>query len=167
MERVEQCIPNPIRCYKCQKYVQYENNCKKKSVWEMRFTRIWTSRQWMWTSTQMCQSYRWPSGLRKNWKLEKEILAIKHKNNINYYEARKMVPSPYLFSGCPTWKNSTCPGPQIWTNCQKYNSASTKWQWKFLLWNKSLTWILQRWYHQSCRSTKDLKLKPVLKIRNL
>ena len=41
----------------------------------------------------MCQLWWWPSSLCKilRWKLEKEILAIKHKNNISYHEAQKMV----------------------------------------------------------------------------
>ena len=30
MERVEQFIPNPLRCYKCQRYGHHEDNCRGK-----------------------------------------------------------------------------------------------------------------------------------------
>ena len=32
MVTVEQYIPNPLRCYKCQKYGHYEDNCKVREV---------------------------------------------------------------------------------------------------------------------------------------
>ena len=32
MEWVEQFIPNPLRCYKCQRYGLHEDNCKGKEV---------------------------------------------------------------------------------------------------------------------------------------
>ena len=32
MERVKQYIPNPLRCYKCQKYGHHEDNCREREV---------------------------------------------------------------------------------------------------------------------------------------
>ena len=32
MERVEQFIPNPLRCYNCQKYGHHEDNCRGRQV---------------------------------------------------------------------------------------------------------------------------------------
>ena len=32
MEMVEQYIPNPLRCYKCQKYGHHECNCRGREV---------------------------------------------------------------------------------------------------------------------------------------
>ena len=32
MERVEQYISNPLRCYKCQKYGHHEDNCRGREV---------------------------------------------------------------------------------------------------------------------------------------
>lgn len=32
MERVEQFVPNPLRCYKCQKYGHHEDTCRGREV---------------------------------------------------------------------------------------------------------------------------------------
>ena len=32
MERVEQFIPNPLRCYNCQKYGHHEDNCRGRQI---------------------------------------------------------------------------------------------------------------------------------------
>ena len=32
MERVKQFVPNPLRCYKCQKYRHHEDACRERKV---------------------------------------------------------------------------------------------------------------------------------------
>ena len=36
MEKVEQFVPNPLRCYKCQKYGHQEDSCRGREMWPKR-----------------------------------------------------------------------------------------------------------------------------------
>ena len=95
MKRVEQFVPNPLRCYKCQKHGHHEDACRGREVCgkcgqkdpdlqmnECEFPyRCSNSGGDHLVNARSCES----------WRREKEILSIKYKNNIPFYEVRKMV----------------------------------------------------------------------------
>ena len=54
MERVEQFIPNPLRCYKCQKYGHQQDNVTEECVWKM-WTKTRTTLKKERKNTQMCK----------------------------------------------------------------------------------------------------------------
>ena len=94
-ERVEQFIPNPLGCYNCQKYSHHEDNCRGGKVCGK------CAQQDSDHHVDNCNNLSWcancggdhPVYARscESWKLEKEILGIKPKNNIPFNEARKMI----------------------------------------------------------------------------
>ena len=93
MERVEQFIPNPLRCYNCQKYSHHEDNCRKvcgKCAQQDPDHHIDNC-----NNPYKCANCggNHPVYARscESWKLEKEILGIKHKNNIPFNEAQKII----------------------------------------------------------------------------
>ena len=95
MERVKQFIPNPLCCYNYQKYSHHEDNYRSRQVCGK------CSQQDPDHHIDNCNNpYRCancggdhPIYARscENWKLEKEILGIKHRNIISYNEAWKMI----------------------------------------------------------------------------
>ena len=95
MERVEQYVPSPLGYYKCQKYGHHEDKYRGREVFakcgqqyhghdinDCELPNEYTN----------CDGYH-PASARScdSWKVEKEILEIKHKNNIPYHKSRKMV----------------------------------------------------------------------------
>ena len=94
-ERVEQYIPNPLRCYKCQKYGHNEDNCRAREVCgkcgQLNPDRHINDCQFP-CKCENCDGDH-PEYARscESWRQEKEILTVKHQNNIPYYEARKLV----------------------------------------------------------------------------
>ena len=95
MERVEQYITNPLRCYKCQKYGQHEDNCRGCEVCRK------CGQQNPDYNINDCQfpckcancggDHVVCATSCESWRQEKELLTLKHRNNIPYYEARKLV----------------------------------------------------------------------------
>ena len=95
MERVEQFIPYPLRCYNCQKYSHHEDNCRGQQVCGK------CGQQDPDHHSDNCNNPYKHANCRGNhsiyarscesWKLEKEILGIKHRNNIPYNEVQKMI----------------------------------------------------------------------------
>ena len=95
MERVEQFIPNPLRYYKCQRYGHHEDNCRGKEVCRK------CGQQNLDHHINHCDfpnkyancdgDHPVYSNTCENWRLEKEILKVKHQNNIPFHEARKIV----------------------------------------------------------------------------
>ena len=90
MERVEQYIPNPLRCYNCQKYGHHEDNCRGCEVgWKC-------GQQNPDHHINDCQFPCKCANLVyarscESWKQEKEVLTVKYQNNIPYNEANKLV----------------------------------------------------------------------------
>ena len=95
MEWVEQYIPNPLRCYKCQKYGNHKDNCRGREMCgkcgqrnpdhhinDFQFPCKWTNCG--------CDHSVYARSC-ESWRQEKEVLTVKHRNNILYYEARKLV----------------------------------------------------------------------------
>ena len=95
MERVEQFVPNPMRCYKCQKYGHHEDACRGREVCRKCGKKDPDHHMNECEFPNKCTNYGsdHPVYTRscKSWRREKEILTMKYKNNIPYYEAWKMV----------------------------------------------------------------------------
>ena len=95
MERVEQFIPNPLRCYNCQKYGHHEDNCRGRQVCGKCGQQDLDHHSDNCNNPYKCANCGGdhPVYARscESWKLEKEILGIKHRNNIPYNETQKMM----------------------------------------------------------------------------
>ena len=95
MDRVEQFIPNPLRCNNCQKYGHHEDNCSSRQVCGKCGQQDPDHHSDKCDYPYKCANCGGdhPVYARscESWRLEREILGIKHKNNTPYNEARKMV----------------------------------------------------------------------------
>ena len=90
--KVRQYIPNPMRCFKCQKYGHVTKFCKGKSVCSLCSSSEHSDKECR-SSVRHCTncSGDHPSFSRSCPKYleEKEIIALKIRNNITFNEARK------------------------------------------------------------------------------
>ena len=93
MERVEQYIPNP--CYKCQKYGHHEDDCKGREVCGKCGQQIpdhhINDSQFPCECANCGGDHPVYARSCESRRQEKEVLTVKHRNNIPYYEARKLV----------------------------------------------------------------------------
>ena len=90
-------IPNPLRCYNCQKFGHHEDRCKQKQVCSYCGREGHTDKDdgdcnAISPRCVNCEGTH-PAYSRqcKSWYREKEILRIKHTENISFPEARKRV----------------------------------------------------------------------------
>ena len=94
MEKVEQFVPNPLRCYRCQKYGHHEDSCRGREVCGKCGQRDPSHHMNECEFPYKCTNYAGDHLVYTRscniWR-EKEILAVKYKNNIPYHEARKKV----------------------------------------------------------------------------
>ena len=94
MERVEQFVPNPLRCYKCQKYRHHEDAFRGREVCEKCDQKDPDHHMNECEFPNKCANCGGDHTVFtrscESWRREKEILSIKYKNNIPYYEACKM-----------------------------------------------------------------------------
>ncbi|XP_023214774.1 uncharacterized protein LOC111617717 [Centruroides sculpturatus] len=88
-------VPNPLRCFKCQRFGHSQTSCRGKSVCAQCGTEGHNSTEC--TGTPCCVNCKdeHPSYSRKcpAWQREKEIQRVKTVNNLPYPEARRMVTS--------------------------------------------------------------------------
>ena len=95
MERVEQFIPNPLRCYKCQTYGHHEDNCRGKEVCgkcgQQNPDHHINDCDFLNKCANCGGDHPVYSRTCESWRLEKEILKVKHQNNIPFHEVRKKV----------------------------------------------------------------------------
>ncbi|XP_067131573.1 uncharacterized protein [Centruroides vittatus] len=88
-------IPNPLRCFKCQRFRHSQTSCRGKSVCAQCGTESHQSTEC--TNTLCCVNCKdaHPAYSRKcpAWQREKEIQRVKTVSNIPYPEARRMVTS--------------------------------------------------------------------------
>ena len=95
MERVEQYKPNPLWCYKCQKYGHHEDNCGRHEVCgkcgQQNPNCIINDCQFPCKCANCGDDHPVYASSCESWKQEKEILTVKHQNNIPYYKVRKLV----------------------------------------------------------------------------
>ena len=97
LERVEQCVPAPLKCFKCQKYGHHREACwgqqtcvkcgekdpdhvEDDCLKEIRCANCWQDHL---ACARSCIVY----------KQEKEIFEVKHKRNVSFLEARRIVGS--------------------------------------------------------------------------
>ena len=85
-EMVEQFIPNPLRCYKCQKYGHHQDKCNRKSVCGKCGQKDPDHSIEECKNTHRCTNCSgdhpvYAKNVRK-WKREREILSIKYTKNI-------------------------------------------------------------------------------------
>ena len=95
MERVEQFFLNPLQCYKCQRYGYHEYNCKGKEVCRKCGQQNPDHHINDCDLLNKCANcggdHPVYSRSCESWRQEKEILKVKHQNNIPFHEARKIV----------------------------------------------------------------------------
>ena len=95
MERVEQYIPNTLRCYKCQKYGHHEDNCRWREVCgkcgQQNPDRHINDCQFPCKCANCGGDHPVYARSCESWRQEKEVLTVKHQNDIPYNEARKLV----------------------------------------------------------------------------
>ncbi|XP_067122113.1 uncharacterized protein [Centruroides vittatus] len=88
-------IPNPLRCFKCQRFGHSQTSCRGKSVCAQCGTEGHESTDCK--SIPCCVNCKdaHPSYSRKcpAWQREKEVQRVKTVNNLSYLEARRMVTS--------------------------------------------------------------------------
>ncbi|GFW52422.1 putative RNA-directed DNA polymerase from transposon BS [Trichonephila clavipes] len=86
-------IPNPLRCFKCQRFGHSQNSCRGQLTCS-RCAAVGHSSTDC-TLEPKCincsQIHTADSKLCPKWKTEKEIQTIKTNRNISYFEARKLI----------------------------------------------------------------------------
>ena len=92
---VEVYIPNPLRCYNCQVFGHHEDNCLKKPICGNCGGEKHCSDVRNCNETAKCANCNGnhPVSSRDcpSWKKEKEILTVKYKRSLLFYEARKII----------------------------------------------------------------------------
>ncbi|GFS48922.1 uncharacterized protein TNCV_3668461 [Trichonephila clavipes] len=95
--KIRPYIPNPLRCFKCQRFGHSQTSCRGQLTCSRCASTGYSSTDC--SLEPKCinclQSHASDSKLCSKWKLEKQIQEIKTNNNISYSEARKLiVPQP-------------------------------------------------------------------------
>lgn len=112
--KVEVYIPNPLRCYKCQKYGHHEDRCSRDKVCGRCGDR--SHQEADCRATPHCvncgKEHHANSKDCDTWKQEKEIQRVKFTNNIPYPEARKLVQAKISLPG-PSFSTVVKHNPKI------------------------------------------------------
>ncbi|GFT07184.1 putative RNA-directed DNA polymerase from transposon BS [Trichonephila clavipes] len=91
--KIRPYIPNPLRCFKCQRFGHSQTSCRGQLTCS-RCASVGHSSTGC-TLELKCfncsQSHSSDSKLCPKWKIEKQIQEIKTNNNISYQEARKLI----------------------------------------------------------------------------
>ncbi|XP_055932954.1 uncharacterized protein LOC129962976 [Argiope bruennichi] len=125
---VVQYIPNPLRCFQCQRFGHSKVNCRGTVTCARCAEKGHDSQQC--TAQEKCVNCGGdhPSYSRtcSRWKLEKAIITIKIKEDLTYPEARRKIeiqtPTPGI-SYSSVVKKSFCSNCSC-ANCKKQNSAT-------------------------------------------
>ena len=101
--KVSPYIPNPLRCYNCQKFGHHESKCLKPTVCK-KCGESGSDHIELSCSNRIkcpnCQGNHSADSKDCNiWKQEKEINRVKFTNNISFPEARKLVQNSNQFTG--------------------------------------------------------------------
>lgn len=95
---VEPYIPNPLRCYKCQKFGHHESKCRATNIRCSNCSENHDNKDC--TNQSKCSNCgeAHPSSSNKCtvWQKEKEIVKIKYTNHISFPEARKQYERTHL-----------------------------------------------------------------------
>ncbi|GFW75892.1 uncharacterized protein TNCV_4430701 [Trichonephila clavipes] len=91
--RIHPYIPNPLRCFKCQRFGHSQTSCRSQLTCCIYASVGHSSMDC--TLEPKCvnctQSHPSDPKLCPKWKLEKQIQEIKTNKNISYFEARKLI----------------------------------------------------------------------------
>ncbi|GBN83144.1 hypothetical protein AVEN_102042-1 [Araneus ventricosus] len=127
-------IPNPLRCFKCQRFGHSKTSCRG-TLTCARCAEVGHENTDC-TRTEKCANCKGEhTSLSRNcfaWKQEKEIISTKIKKQISYQEARKLIKSQTPTPGnsyVSVFKKSTAPSfqtkPDIAADSSSKQSAST------------------------------------------
>lgn len=87
-------IPNPLRCFQCQKFGHHENNCKNTPVC-VNCAGVGNHHEDSCDKPVKCANCQGDHPANSNkcpdWITEKDVTKVKFTNNITYPEARKIV----------------------------------------------------------------------------
>ena len=117
--KVDVYVPNPLRCYRCQRYGHHESNCRSTPVCPKCAFEGEDHDQKTCNNPPLCvnckSSHPTYSKECSVWKDEKEILSIKFKDNVTFLEARKTVEKrrsdQAMLSKSTTYANVVSPLP--------------------------------------------------------
>ena len=88
-------MPNPLWCYKCQKYGPDEDNCRWRAVCgkcgQQNPDHHINDCQFLCKFANCGGDHLVYARSCESWRQEKEVLTVKHQNNIPYNEAHKLV----------------------------------------------------------------------------
>ena len=120
--KVDIYIPNPLRCYNCQKFGHHKSQCTRRKMCKNcgmdRSDHQEAICQWL--KCVNCQGeHSADSRFCEAWKKEKDIIKIKYTQNISFPKAPKIAMTTY-----PAWSYSRVTQPIQTTStseCQKCN----------------------------------------------
>ena len=117
--KVDVYVPNPLRCFKCQRYGHHESKCPNlpvcpKCSFEGQDHNVDTCNNPL--HCPNCKSNHSSSSRDcPRWKDEKEILSLKYKHNLSFIEARREVENrrkdQLQSSGRQSYSNAVSPTP--------------------------------------------------------
>ena len=100
--KVDVYIPNPLRCYKCQKFGHHESRCTRQAICKRCGENDPVHEEKTCDKDLHCvncgEAHSADSKSCRVWKKEKEISRVKCTENISFPEARKKVESSVAFS---------------------------------------------------------------------
>ena len=101
--KVDPYIPNPLRCFKCQRFGHHKDNCRRKPVCARCGSEDHHDSESSCNSQPHCCNCDGDHPAYSKqcpvWLKEKEIQQIKYNQNISFPEARKIVEAGPLSSG--------------------------------------------------------------------
>ena len=95
LERVEQYVPAPLRCFKCQKFGHRREACRGRQIYSKCGEKDPDHAEkecLKETRCANCQNHH-PAYPRTCPVHQKEIIEVKHKRNVSFLEARRIVGS--------------------------------------------------------------------------
>jgi hypothetical protein len=128
--KVEVYIPNPLRCYKCQKYGHHEDRCSRSQICGRCGDPSHRESECQATPHCVNCGKEHPASSKEcdTWRQEKEIQKVKYTSNIPYPEARKLVQARSLpgpsFSTVVKSTQKTTKDAQTQTNPPESHSDS-------------------------------------------
>ncbi|GFY18764.1 RNA-directed DNA polymerase from mobile element jockey [Trichonephila clavipes] len=107
--KIRPYIPNPLRCFKCQRFGHSRTSCRGQLICSRYATvgHYSTDCALEAKSINCSQPHSADSKLYPKWKTEKQIQEVKTNRNITYLEARKLIAPPISQTYSQAAKSST------------------------------------------------------------
>ena len=125
--KVETFIPNPLRCFRCQKYGHHKDQCTGRPVCAKCGQKDPDHQEEECKDRIHCANCGGDHpAYAKNcdkWKSEREVMEVKHTRNIPFPEARKMVEA---YSRRTTYARAVQGQPKEITESDKYKNLMEK-----------------------------------------